>query len=203
MAVTVITPTGARPEAFAECVKHARSQDYEGEVTWIVIDDGPEAMPTPEVSGWKVIHIRPEPLWQPGQNTQARNMRIGLKLAEGNVIVMEDDDWYAPWWVRSCVERLAHHPLIGESHSEYYNLKSGSVTPCRNARHASLCSTAFRDHITESFLDICQTAHKYLDMVLWRQHAHEGKLYRPEPERGVRGIKGYPGRPGIGMGHQC
>lgn len=200
----VLTPTGGRPDAFAACVEMMRAQDYAGPARWIIVDDGPEAMPTPAIDGWDVLHLRPEPLWQPGQNTQARNILAGLDAVVGaaRLVIVEDDDAYAPWWLRWCEDKLESHDLVGESHSIYVNRKTGNRHECKNDRHASLCSTALKGETLAVLRHVCETGDKGIDLRLWKAvEPWRTALYRPGP-RGVTGIKGWPGRPGIGMGHR-
>lgn len=198
--LTALTPTGARPEAFAECVRQMRAQTL-GAVRWVIVDDGPEPMPTPEVPGWDVIHLRPEPCWRPGQNTLARNILHGLPHCTDRVAVIEDDDQYAPWWLSACALRLQVAELVGESHSLYRNRATGGTREMGNRYHASLCSTALRGPALEALARICREGGLMLDLRLWRCFTGPKRLYAPEP-RGVTGIKGWPGRPGIGMGHR-
>lgn len=195
--LSVLTATGARPEAFAKCVEWMQAQDYEGRVRWIIVDDGPEAMETPVVFGWQIVHIRPCPLWQPGQNTQARNLLEGLKLCGDRVAIVEDDDQYAKWWLERVNEWLDHDDLVGEAPSIYR--KGSTERKMNNKTHASLCATAFKGKVVRAvFEDICRKNKTGIDMKLWR--ACKGRLY---PQKGgVIGIKGYPGRPGIGVGHR-
>ncbi len=200
--ISVLTPTGARPEAFAACAEMMRAQDYPWLVRWVIVDDGPEQQEIPEMPGnWYLWVVRPEPLWKPGQNTQARNILAGLEYCPDRVVIVEDDDRYADWWLSFCDEKLNEHDLIGESHSLYRNVKSGTVKEMGNDKHASLCSTALKGEAVDALRAVCETGQKAIDIRLWRQFGGSKKLYKPEP-RGVTGIKGLPGRPGIGAGHK-
>lgn len=196
----VLTPTGARPEAFAKCVEYMQAQTYADPVRWIIVDDGPEAMPTPAIEGWQVAHVRPHPLWEPGQNTQSRNLLEGLALVDpgDRVVIVEDDDQYAPWWLERVNEWLDSDDLVGEGGSVYYNLKTGARKECGNTKHASLCQTAVKGRGIEALREACKSGEKFIDTRLWR--AMPGKVY--PAQGGVIGIKGYPGRPGIGIGHR-
>lgn len=196
--MTVITPTGARPEAFAKCVEYMQAQTYTGRVRWVIVDDGPEAMPTPKVKGWQIVHARPEPLWEPGQNTQARNLLEGLSFAapEDRVAIVEDDDAYAPWWLERVSEWLDFDDLVGEAPSIYRHL-NGAEKNMGNKTHASLCATAMCDGAIDDFRRVLNEGGKMIDVRLWKRG---GKIY-PQ-QGGVIGIKGYPGRPGIGVGHR-
>jgi hypothetical protein len=117
------------------------------------------------------------------------------------VVIVEDDDAYAPWWVERCADRLEEADLIGESHSIYRNRVTGGVLACENDNHASLCSTALKGPAIEALRNTCEQGAKGIDLRLWRDFDGSKRLYRPEP-RGVTGIKRWPGRPGIGIGHR-
>lgn len=201
--ITVLTPTGARPEAFAACVEQMRAQDYAGPVQWIIVDDGPVPMRTPQIDGWDVVHIRREPFWREGENTQAKNLLCGLAAMRPNarVVVCEDDDQYAHWWLTACAARLDICDLAGESQSLYRHIVTGKEHACGNANHASLCSTAMKGAALAHFRRICEAGDKFIDLRLWRDFDGAKALYSPKP-RGVTGLKGWPGRAGIGMGHR-
>ena len=193
--ITLLTPTGARPEAFSNCVKWMKAQTYQGAVRWVIVDDGPEPEQVPCIDGWEIVIVRPTPLWS-GKNTQARNMLAGLEHCTDMVAVIEDDDQYAPWWVERCVEWLQHDDLVGECGAVYRNLRSGNERKMNNKHHASLCQTAVKGEAVEALRQACRAA-GHIDMALWR--SRKGKLY--PYQGGVLGLKGYPGRRGIGSGH--
>lgn len=197
--LNVITPTGARPEAFSKCVEYMKAQTHSGPVKWIIIDDGPEPMETPTIKDWEILHIRPKPLWSPGKNTQARNLKEGLKHIEGTlVVIVEDDDEYAPWWLERCYKWLQTNDLVGEAPSIYRHL-NGTEKCMENKKHASLCATAMKGKALEDFKKVLSQT-RSLDYKLWQRFKGKKKLY---PQNGgVVGIKGYPGRPGIGVGHK-
>jgi len=198
----LITPTGERLEAFDQCVKHMKSQDYVGPVRWIIVDDGREKLETPSgFDNWEIIHLRPTPLWEPGQNTQARNLLVGLDNTKDSdsVIIIEDDDFYAPWWIRTCNSWLERHELVGEAPSLYRHL-NGAEKMMTNRQHASLCSTGMRGKALQTFRRVLERTPRAIDVNLWRNHTTNSKKIYPF-NRSVIGIKGYPGRPGIGVGH--
>jgi len=177
------------------------AQDYTGPVRWVVVDDGPDAQPVAfQRAGWAVEVVRPAPVWEPGQNTQARNLLAGLAVIEpdARVVLIEDDDWYAPQWLRTVGAALADAELVGESRARYYNASLRLGRQLSNATHSSLCSTAVRGAALHDLADICRRAPKFIDLELWRRprrrHLFEGHR--------VVGIKGLPGRGGIGMGHR-
>lgn len=199
--INLLTPTGARPEAFAKCVEHMKNQTYKGDVRWIIVDDGPEAMKTPKIKNWDIVHLRPEPLWEPGQNTHSRNLKEGLENIEDGepLIIIEDDDEYAPWWIDFCAKNLQKYDLIGEAPSLYRHL-NGTEKYMNNRDHASLCATAMKGDAITKFKRILKYK-KGIDVQLWREYGKRNAKLFPY-NGGVVGIKGYPGRPGIGVGHK-
>lgn len=197
----LLTATGARPEAFALCERWMAAQSYAGPVTWIIVDDGAKPTPiTKSPKGWVQIVIRPAPFWQPGQNTQARNLLKGLDAVDAGhaLVVIEDDDYYAPDWLETCVRELAHAELVGECRARYYNLALCRGRQLSNSRHASLCATAMRGSAIATFRKACELRPKFIDLELWNRHRSK-RLF--DGHRTV-GIKGLPGRGGIGMGHR-
>lgn len=200
--LSVLTPTGARREAFAACVEMMRAQTFAGRVRWIIVDDGPEAMATPQILGWEIVHLRPSEVWRPGQNTQARNLREGIAHCGDRVAIVEDDDAYAPWWLDRVSEWLVGAHLVGECRSLYRHRVTGRERQMGNASHASLCSTAVSGPAVEVLKEICTDGATGIDIKLWRSFRGSKRLYLPVP-RGVTGIKGWPGRAGIGIGHRA
>jgi hypothetical protein len=170
-------------------------------VRWIVVDDGPQPQRiTVHRAGWDIVMIRPAPLWQPGDNTQARNLLAGLRACDRDtrLVIIEDDDHYAPTWLETCERELEHAELVGECRARYYNIATKTGRQLGNTTHASLCSTAMRGSALAAFRAVCQPAAKFIDVHLWRQHPSRNLFVGG----GVTGIKGLPGRGGIGMGHR-
>ncbi|HGM6772870.1 TPA: glycosyltransferase family A protein [Stenotrophomonas maltophilia] len=198
--LTLLTATGARPAAWALCERWMARQDYAGPVRWIIVDDGPDPQPvTFRREGWQLVLVRPSPHWAPGQNTQARNLLKGLTAVgpEDRLVIIEDDDWYAPDWLTTIAAELERAELVGEHRARYYNVEQRRGRQLANTGHASLCSTAMRGSALRDFADACRSRPKFIDLELWR---------RPRARRlfgghRVVGIKGLPGRGGIGMGH--
>lgn len=197
----LMTATGARPQAWAICERLMAAQDYAGPVAWIIVDDGPEPQPvTFKRDGWKLLVIRPTPLWKPGQNTQARNLRKGMEAvpADARLVVIEDDDYYAPDWLTTVSAQLERAELVGECLARYYNIALRRGQQLRNDSHASLCSTAMRGRALDTFRAELRDDVKFIDINLWRQHPSRHLFTGGR----VVGMKGLPGRGGIGMGHR-
>lgn len=194
--LSVLTATGARPEAWARCEQYMAAQDYSGPVRWVIVDDGPEPQPvTFKRSSWRLVVVQPHPLWKPGQNTQARNLLEGLIHCTDKVVIVEDDDYYAPCWLSKCAQRLEFDDLVGEAPTLYRHV-NGTEKLMTN-KTPSLCQTAMKGQALQRFGDVLRKYDTLIDCKLW---ADGGKVYPNSND--VIGIKGLPGRPGVGVGHR-
>lgn len=198
--LTLLTATGARPKAWAICEQLMARQDYAGPVRWVVVDDGPQTqMVTFGRDGWTLEIVRPEPFWQPGQNTQARNLAAGLAvIGDERVVVIEDDDYYAPGYLSAVAGWLESAELVGESHARYFNVATGRGHAMRNDGHASLCATACCGPGLVAFRQAVGRRQIFIDLDLWRAQCTKAL----HDSRMTVGIKGLPGRGGIGAGHR-
>lgn len=202
--LTLLTTTGARPEAWEICKALMRAQTYRGGVRWIIVDDGPEPQ---DMSGiredWQIVGVRPEPLWKPGDaSTQARNLLAGLEhvSSAARLVIIEDDDYYAPQYLAVTADRLRISLMVGEKRALYFNLRAGRGKVCGNTKHAGLCSTAMRGDAIEALRKAARENHKFIDLALWADV--RGGVKRLYPGDMCIGIKGLPGRGGIGAGHR-
>lgn len=199
--LTLLTPTGARPEAWAICERLMAAQDYAGPVRWVIVDDGPQPQPvTFKRDGWQLVVIRPAPFWQPGQNTQARNLAKGMEAvpADARLVIIEDDDSYRADWLSHVDRQLDRAELVGECQARYYNLTLRRGRQLSNNGHASLCSTAMRGAALATFRRELKPGVQFIDVNLWRRHPSRHLFTGGR----VVGMKGLPGRGGIGMGHR-
>jgi hypothetical protein len=203
----LLTPTGARPLAWSLSERWAMAQTYSGPVRWVIVDDGPDPQRiTAQRAGWQIEIVRPVPCWQPGQNTQARNLLAGLDLCDPAwpIVCWEDDDYYAPGWLDHVATELAVAELVGSRDHTYYNVATRRWRQMGNTAHASLCCTAVRgaaiSALRTATMKLSDRGHPavYLDMELWRAHRSQHLFASHD----VVGIKGLPGRAGIGRGHQ-
>lgn len=200
--LTLLTTTGCRPQPWAICERLMARQDYAGPVRWVIVDDGAEPQPiTFRRDGWFLEVISPTPHWRPGQNTQARNLIIGLAAIapRERVVVLEDDDYYGPGYLTAVDEWLNHADLVGESHARYFNVATGVGKAMNNDRHASLCSTAMKGPAIDQLRKSAAGRRKFIDLDLWQRFGGAKQLHHTEH---VVGIKGLPGRDGIGSGHR-
>jgi hypothetical protein len=200
--LTLLTATGGRPKAWAICEKLMGAQTYTGQVRWVIVDDGEKEQPIKfqPINGiWHLEIYRPEPFWTEGKNTQARNLLTGLAVinSDENLVIIEDDDFYAPDWLETVEEKLKKAELVGETRARYYNVQTKTGREMLNESHASLCATAMRGQAIDTFRSVCRPGIQFIDHILWQAHSNRHLF---EGHR-VVGIKGLPGRQGIGMGH--
>ena len=197
MRLSLVTCTGARPEAFALCERWMRRQTAPWH-QWIVVDD---CLPiTPTLCDQE--RVQPWPAWEPGRITLGRNLLAAFERVTGDaVVVIEDDDWYSPEYLRATSAALEQSPLVGEGFARYYNVRTRGYIEQPNYQHASLSSTAWRHDLTPRIADIIKATNEpWYDIRLW--HALRG-IGRVLSSRLVVSIKGMPGRGGIGVGHHA
>ena len=193
--LTVLTCTGDRPFQFSLCERWQARQHLQPS-EWIVVDDG--HTPTITTMGQRVI--RRPPSDTPVQSF-CRNLLAGLESVQTPfVAIVEDDDWYSPWWLTSCVSGLQNADLFGESHARYFNLRENRWHVFGNRDRASLCSTALRaesiPHLVKFLKRERGTA---ADIHLWRSDIQRKQCVQSNM---VVGLKGYPsGRQGAASGH--
>lgn len=200
--LTLLTATGMRPEAWAICERLMMAQTYQGKARWIIVDDGEKQQPiTFERDGWTLEVIRPEPFWKLGENTQARNLMIGLAhiRPDDKLVICEDDDLYLPGYLADVDKWLDRADLVGEPMARYFNVATGIGKQLTNKAHCSLCSTAVKGAGIKALCQAVLKNKKFIDMELWR--TFKGTKYISNT-RHVVGIKGLPGRDGIGCGHR-
>ena len=202
--ITLLTPTGHRPEAFNLCKKFINRQTYKGPMQWVIVYDSPEAPDTTGIRQNISVETYKGPKeWREGINTQRFNMDLAIQKAKGDFIfVIEDDDWYSPQYIETYIWLMSRWDVVGEGNNNYYNLERMAYREWKNVQHASLCSTA----IKKSKLDLLDRAVNsgeiFYDIALWRmvrQEKHKGVI---NVGMGLNvGMKGLPGRYGIGGGH--
>jgi hypothetical protein len=200
--LTIITPTGGRPQAFAMLAGYINAQTHTGDIRWIVVDDCRPLTPVPQMRpGIVVEKLVPEWVWQPGMNTQAACMALALEsVTPGNtVLVFEDDDAYLPGHIESTLKALVNAELTGERVSRYYNVDTRKCREIPGQWHASLSSVGCRGSALALLKSICEAGSRRIDMDLWQQFQGPKTLTE---NRNVVGIKGLSGRAGIGIGHR-
>lgn len=194
--LTLVTPTGDRPEAFAMCERWIAQQRLQPD-HWIVVDDG--SAPTRCTMGQTVIRRSPTTA-----HSLTANLTAGLaKLTTDMVAVIEDDDYYDPDYLSAVTHELASAEIVGEAHSCYYHVRAQRWMRHGNEQHASLCATAFRTSLVPVVVDLCEPEQDpFVDIRLWRHSGRRGTVVVREKPL-VVGMKGLPGRPGTIAAHHA
>lgn len=208
--VTLITATGGRQEAFAQCEKYMARQTYKGPIQWIIVDDcEPATNITLPFGDYQNTWIRQEyykgpKTWRQGLNTQRLNMDFAIPHVKGDyVFVVEDDDYYREDFIEAYLKLLQLYPAVGEGNAKYYNISERMYKEWNNYGHASLCQTGFRKELLVVFEDAVNAGELFMDCTLWRllrERNLKPLLFANQDY--VIGMKGLPGRFGIGAGHQ-
>lgn len=136
MNVTLITPTGDRPEAWALCEKWMARQTRQPD-RWLVGDDGEE--PTVFTMGQQVHRVAS----LPKGSKKARVRRNFAQLLghcpvsyDDVIVSIEDDDWYAPTYIEEMVAALEragpptsplYGPLVSPQRMVMYHVRHRAV----------------------------------------------------------------------------
>jgi len=199
--LTLITPTGDRPLAFALCQNWIRKQTLQS-AQWIVVDDGKIPL-KPYIP---MEYVRREPHPNDPQCTLSLNLEASLPLIKGNkIIIIEDDDYYAPKYVAEMALRLDQHEIVGIGDAKYYHLNSGRYYRHGNMNRASLAQTAFRASFIPEFKEILnrKRGSTFIDSIIWEKAGWNGRGFifiDNNNDSLYAGIKGLPGRRGV-IGH--
>lgn len=197
LGLTVITPTGNRERELNNLAEYVRRQTIRPD-EWIVVDDGDRPSRLPSIR-YVRHHIRRIP--RAGRFTLPANLLAGLALANGrHVVIMEDDDWYAPTYLERMVDGLARFDLFGEGCSPYYNTKSRTWMRNDNKSHASLCASGFRASLIPMVAEVAHagavSGNCFLDVDIWAR----AQSCRVEEYRGLH--VGLKSGDGIGIEHR-
>ena len=115
------------------------------------------------------------------------------------MLIIEDDDHYAPTWLSTAAAALEHADLVGETRARYYNVTTQRWREHGNETHASLCATGVTGAAVGMLRGCCLVPTQFIDIVLWGKYLGPRQLFEGHQ---VTGIKGLPGRQGIGVGHR-
>lgn len=197
--VTCITPTGDRLEAFELTKRWIASQTTQP-FQWIVVDDGFDPLPDHLKGG--IDYIRREPSKGEG-HTLVENLRTSLPYIKGDkVLIIEDDDWYGPNYIRTMSGYLDNYDLVGEGFARYYHLPTGQCQRIPNQKHVSLCQTGFNISLLPTFERVLP-GDPYIDARFW-DAVKTNKLVFLDSNNKLHlhcSMKGLKGRKGIGTGH--
>lgn len=193
--VTLITPTGDRPIPFALCERWMKKQTFDGSVQWIVVDDGAE--PTTCTLGQQYIRRAPQP--DDPRHTLARNLLTAIPhIRSDKILIIEDDDWYSPWYIEKMLPALTDADLVGLRDQIYYRIRDREWRLCPGTRRrASMCQTGMTSVVVPTLQAVCQDDFRATDIRLWRDwNGSRHFLPLQSSEKLSIGLKQLPGRKG-------
>lgn len=198
--ITVITATGDREIAFGLCRKWMQAQTILPD-QWIIVDDGKNPIIISKPEDY-VYYIRREPGKNEG-HTLLLNLKESLSHIKGDkILIIEDDDWYGPEYVKTMSGYLDKYDLVGEAPSRYYHVPTMKYRRVGNTKHASLCQTGFNRILLQKFEEYL-IGDPYLDVRFWEGIKEKKYLFSDIGDKLHLhcGMKGLKGRKGIGTGH--
>lgn len=193
--ISLITPTCDR-QAGIELAERWVAQQSIPYYEWVVADGG--KTPAKLTMGQTHLHKPSEP----GSGNLGGNVLRALGAVSGDVIVViEDDDHYAPEHLATCVRMLEKEPVCGSPMLQYFNLKHRRWWEAGNRGGAALSQTAFHAELIPLMRRAAKSAvasgDYSIDARFWRRF--RGRAVAPQT---VIGIKGLPGTSGLGVGHR-
>jgi hypothetical protein len=200
--ITVITPTGDRPECFA-LLRRWMAQQTRKPDQWIVVDDGMvpyEAIPEATI-------IRREPQENDPPCTLGPNLEVACAhVIHDKVIIMEDDDWYGPEYIETLANLLNVRDLVGVWGTKYYDPEIPGYRELGRKDHAAMSQTGMRKSFLPQLLKSIppdgHTPDVSIDLRLWWNNSLGRSLLTPGAGKRLHvSIKAMPGRPGAGIGH--
>lgn len=187
---------------------------------WIVVDDGK----LPMIPMLECHYLRRHPSPSDPKHTMTINLGVALQHVEGDfIIILEDDEYYAPGYVAKMAELLERYEVAGIGRSKYYHLPTGGFIRDTNCDNASFAQTAFRRSFVPEVRELI-AGDQYVDMRIWKRVGNVVNLKWAAPEtfwteriinnRAIIvddgdqnclyvAMKALPGREGICWGHKA
>lgn len=215
MAVVALTPTRGRPESFGLLRRWAGHQTTPIDA-WVVALDGDDS--GYDLAGCDVARTPASPGCSLSNNIRAGAdalARLGLGRADV-VLILEDDDYYAPGYASTMAPLVLDRGLAGSWRSRFYSVarRRGRVlefldqhgTRSPSPRFSCLCQTAIRGDLAARLLREAAGRDHAVDRRLWGcgvrrippghlddlQHLHVG----------VKGMPTAPGAEGYSTDHR-
>lgn len=207
--LTLLTPTRNRHASFALVERWIERQTYfrkaSNDWKWVVVTDG---TPPPLTMGQELVRRAPK-RGERREGSLALNLQAALPYLEGDVVMVEDDDWYHPTFLEAAAYYLAEVDLVGYTPNYHYNLRYKKYRVWSPGAHCNLGSTAVSGraigHLIKTIQLKAAKQEFTVDLSLWKYPGPVKRLHNhsPSTEGPVHvGLKGLPGEPGYGVGHK-
>lgn len=201
--ITIITPTGDRPKAFAMCEKYMARQKYikDGKLyQWIVVDDGQ----TPTQCTMEQEYIRRNRLPNDPAHTLPVNVAAALeKVKYDKVCFVEDDDWYREDYIDRMSTMLDTYDMAGFGYASYYHVMLRGFKMMANGRRPSLAATGFKGKEARKIVWFAVNMRKNdpsIDSFMWREPFKGRKkvaIIDDRKDYPIVQLKGMNERPGL------
>jgi hypothetical protein len=158
--ISVLTCTGDRPESF-ELLRKWMSRQTVQPRQWLVIDDGRVPIePKPEFE-----YFRREPATEEYPHTLCLNMLEAIpRLVGDKIVIMEDDDWYAPNYIEYMSNLLNRTDMAGMSNVLFYYPSISKYMIKSVAKQPPFGQTVFNRKLLKVIKEICEKAASEYDL---------------------------------------
>lgn len=199
-AITIITCTTDRELCFERCEFYGRRclEQFDGEAQWLVCDGGKRPVNTTQGQEHVYNGYTADPL-----TNFHINLWSGVVRARHDILVFfEDDDYYAPDYLREIVSAIELAEVVGHGNAKYWHVPTNCWHEFTNNTHASLATTVIRGRAVQVLREVInEFKDPYIDLRLWRTLGLSKKMFLPTDPLCV-GIKGMPGAAGFVPGHK-
>jgi hypothetical protein len=210
--ITVITPTGDRPLAFGLLRDRWMPAQTVQPDQWIIVDDGQKPYGTKGLPEY-AEYIRREPDCDVGvackevpktyvklaHHSIGKNLMVALDaVRHGKVFVMEDDDYYSPFYLAYMTGLLNGHDCVGLWGTPYFHLRLKSWRMISSRTGCALARMGWKKEFAPRVRRACPG-----DVSVDSRICQQNKVSLVDG-RGLNlhcSIKGMPGRRGAGVGH--
>lgn len=219
MSISVVTCTGDRKISLSLLSRWIKNQTIQPD-QWLIVDDGE----IPFVPSMNCDYISRTPQKSDPPHTLGLNLLTAIPHIKGDIVLFcEDDEYYAPAYIQSIVEKFYKgYEAVGICRSKYYNLRYRTYYVHSTVDHASLAQTAIKKEYLGKLKGMLN-GDPFIDIRIWEEVSgkrvslsnptEKGKEFILNGGRGYLfddgqenclyvGMKGMPGRKGIGIGHK-
>lgn len=203
--ICVITTSTARPWCFSRLTEYMTTQQLA--CRWIVVGEDHtkyDFETAKAIEGVSLEIIKRKRKRIESLPSICLNWQVALKNFDPSetVVVMEDDDFYSPEYLRSMWAMSLSAPLFGFNSDIYYNIRSRRWMKMRNISHCSLAMTGFGASVLPLLSEILNEPSPFIDLSLWDRWGGGKTIVEQDQKKPMHiGLKGCPGVSGCGSFH--